>query len=53
MVWYAKIYYYKLTVMKSATPAANIIIGTLYLVMIIGIGYIIKLMFRITKASTT
>jgi hypothetical protein len=32
--------------MKSATPAANIIIATLYLLIIIAIGYLSKLVLR-------
>lgn len=32
--------------MKSLTPAANIVIGTLYLLIIIAIGYVIKLSLK-------
>lgn len=35
--------------MKSVTPPANIIIATIYLFIIIAIGYLIKLIFRIDK----
>lgn len=32
--------------MKLVTPAANIVIATLYLLLLIGIGYIAKLVFK-------
>lgn len=32
--------------MKPSTPAANIIIATLYLIIIIAIGYVAKLVFK-------
>jgi hypothetical protein len=38
--------------MKPSVPAANILIATLYLLIIISIGYITKLVFRPTSESS-
>ncbi len=40
-----------LTVMKPTVPPANIIIATLYLLIIIAIGYITKLAFKASNAG--
>ena len=39
--------------MKSTVPAANIVVATLYLLIIITIGYVVKLAFRTQNQATS